>query len=536
MNNTTEKLNFTTKLAYGAGDLGSAITAGILIFFLLFFLTNVAGIPPGLAGLVLAVGKIFDAINDPFVGIWSDRTRSPWGRRLPWMFWGAVPFGVFFVLQWLVPPLNLWSLFFYYVLVGILFNIAYTMVNLPYTALTPELTKDYNERTSLNSFRMSFSVGGSILSLILAGLVLQQYPEDPQKQYAVLGLVASLISVIAIFWCVLRVPERNSQPILSQSQKKILGKGLVVAGVGAIVYALIRSLLTGQINIIVIVAAIVGLEITVFGVTMIFSRLEPHLVSKERIDSTQTNLNDSLPIKQQLKIAFQNRPFLYVIGIYLCSALCVQLTGSILIYFVVNWMGLSPQSFPVVAIVVQGTALIMLFGWQKFSDRFGKKNTYFCGIFFFILSQFGLFFLQPGQIFWLYVLAVISGFGVSVSYLIPWSMLPDVIEVDELRTGSRREGIFYSFMVLAQKVCLALALFLVGIALQLAGFIQQIPGGEIPIQPPAALLAIRIVLGPFPTIVLLISLVLAYFYPITEEFHTQIRAQLLEKQKLNHPG
>ena len=199
-----EKLNFTTKLAYGSGDMGPAITANILVFFLLYFFTNVAGLPAGLAGSILAIGKIGDAINDPIAGILSDRTRTRWGRRIPWMLWGTLPFGIFFFLQWIVPQfsndptVNSWCLFVYYIVIAILFNLAYTAVNLPYTALTPELTQDYNERTSLNSFRFAFSIGGSILSLILATFVFQAYPDDPQQQYLVLGLISTVISMIAI--------------------------------------------------------------------------------------------------------------------------------------------------------------------------------------------------------------------------------------------------------------------------------------------------------------------------------------------------
>lgn len=536
MNNLTEKLQFTTKLAYGSGDFGPAITANILVFFLLYFFTNVAGLPAGIAGTILAVGKIVDAVNDPIVGIWSDRTRSSWGRRLPWMFWGALPFGLFFFLQWLVPnfsdnlTVNTRFLFVYYVLIGILFNISYTMVNLPYTALTPELTQDYDERTSLNSFRMGFSLGGSILSLLLSGLIFQLYPGSEQEQYAVLGLFCSLISIVAIYWCVFRVPERGSQPILSATRKKVVGRLLIVGGGLGIVYGLLKILLTGTMRIIPIMIALVGLQLILFGITLLFAKIEPHLT----VNNNQSNI-DSQPepssILRQIKTAFSNRPFLYVIGIYLASWLGVQLTASILIYFVVSWMGLPASSFPSVALAVQGTALVMLFIWKLISDRLGKKTVYFLGTSLWIVAQFGLFFLQPGQIFWLYFLAVIAGCGVSVAYLIPWSMLPDVIELDELLTGERREGIFYSFMVLIQKIGLALALFLVGIALDLAGFLENVPGEEIPVQPESALLAIRIAIGPLPTVFLIFGLIIAYFYPITSDYHAQIRQQLQEKKR-----
>ncbi len=122
-----EKLNLATKLAYGAGDLGPAVTSNIAIFFLLVFFTNVAGIPPGLAGSILMIGKVWDAINDPIVGVLTDKTKSRyWGRRLPWMFYGAIPFGIFFFLQWTIPQFyldpgqNTLALFWYYVAIGIL--------------------------------------------------------------------------------------------------------------------------------------------------------------------------------------------------------------------------------------------------------------------------------------------------------------------------------------------------------------------------------------------------------------------------------
>ncbi len=457
-----KKLNFWTKLAFGAGDLGPAITANISVFFVLVFLTNVAGLPAGLAGSVLMVGKIWDAINDPIVGVLSDRTVHPWGRRYPWMVFGAIPFGILFFLQWIVPGNNTSFLFWYYVIIAILFNTAYTAVNLPYTALTPELTTDYNERTSLNSFRFAFSIGGSIFSLILAQIIFSFFPNNPYERYGVLGAICGFLSVIPLFWCFLGTRHQ---------------------------------VLAGQ--------------------------------------SGQNNEDDSgsLPIAEQIKIAFSNRPFLLVIGIYLCSWLGVQLTASILPYFVVNWMQLPEATFPQVAIAVQGTALVMLFVWNLVSQRYGKKAVYFMGMGLWIITQAGLFFLQPGQISLMYILAILAGCGVATAYLVPWSMIPDVIDLDELNTGQRREGVFYSFMVLLQKIGLAIGLFLVGQALQMAGFISTIPGQPAPIQPDSALFAIRFAIGPLPTLVLIVGMVFAFLYPITQEVHADILLRLAEKKQ-----
>ena len=535
-----EKLNFTTKLAYGSGDMGPAITANILVFYLLYFFTNVAGLDAGLAGSILAIGKIGDAINDPIAGILSDRTRTRWGRRIPWMLFGAIPFGIFFFLQWIVPTfsadpnVNKWCLFAYYIIIATLFNLAYTVVNLPYTALTPELTQDYNERTSLNSFRFAFSIGGSILSLILAGFITAAYPDDLQQRYIVLGLVSTLISVIAILWCTFRIQEKGASPLLQQQGKKILGFILSAAGAAGVVYGFTQIIGNQGINLTGIIAVLFGLQSIGFGLTLIFAKTESHLNSVEAIASK--NLADnapSLPIKEQLKIAFANKAFLYVIGIYMCSWLGVQMTASILIYYVVGWMGMDESAFPTVAIAVQGTALVMLFFWKMVSDRLGKKAVYYMGTAIWILAQAALFLIKPGQVGLLYVGAIAAGFGVSVAYLIPWSMIPDVVDLDELNTGKRREGIFYSFMVFLQKLGLALALFLIGIALEWSGFIKQLPGEAIPIQPESALFAIRVAIAPLPTVFLIIGLILTYFYPITKEVHADIIRQLKARKNVD---
>ncbi|MEG4486104.1 MFS transporter [Microcoleus sp. D2_18a_B4] len=463
-NPKTKKLSLSTKLAYGAGDLGPAITANVLAFYLLVFFTNVAGLPAGLASNILVVGKVWDAINDPIVGVLSDRTSHPWGRRYPWIIYGGIPFGIFFFLQWIVPSTDHTVLFWYYVAISILFNTAYTAVNLPYTALTPELTQDYNERTSLNSFRFAFSIGGSIFSLILALIIFAVFEKNPNQQYLVLGAISAVISVLPLYWCVLGTRKH---------------------------------------------------------------------VAAQLLENAELDNSTSLPLKEQLQIAFSNRPFLYVIGIYLFSWLGVQLTATIIPYFVVNWMQQPQYVFSLVAIAVQGTALIMLFVWSKVSERYGKKAVYFMGMSLWIIAQAGLFFLQPGQVFQMYLLAVMAGVGVSTAYLIPWSMIPDVIELDELQTGERREGVFYSFMVLLQKIGLAGGLWLVGQALEGAGFLSTVPGQQAPVQPDSALFAIRFAIGPLPTIALIAGMILTYFYPITREVHAEILLKLRERKAQN---
>ena len=298
---------------------------------MLFFFTNVAGLPPGLAGSILMIGKISDAINDPIIGVLSDKTRSRWGRRLPWILGGIIPFAFCYVLQWFIPQfsedlnVNQWGLFVYYVVIGILFNIAYTTVNLPYTALTPELTQDYNERTSLNSFRFSFSIGGSILSLILYILASIAYPDNPQLRFLILGFSCSFLGIIALLWCSLRIQEKGKNPILNSTNKKQLGIVLTTIGVLGIIYVILRiipgtsSLVGGnsQVDYISFFALLSSLLLLGFGCSLLLAKIEDHLVIQEVKQNRKDNqIESNLSFSQQLKIVFNNRPFLFVIFLY----------------------------------------------------------------------------------------------------------------------------------------------------------------------------------------------------------------------------
>lgn len=461
------KLSLSTKLAFGAGDMGAGITATLTAFSFLIFLTNVANLRPALAGTVLLIGKIWDAINDPVVGYLSDRTQSRWGRRHVWMIAAAIPFGVFFFLHWIVPDVtpnesvSQWGRFAYYVAVSVCFNTAFTAVNLPYTALTPELTKNYDERTSLTSYRFMFSIGGSILALALGFASELVFPDDSIVQYFALGSICAVLSVLPVYWCVWGTTDRTA-----------------------------------------------------------FDPKNPPPVP----DTAE----DVVPIWQQIQIVFQNRPFLFVIGIYLCSWFSFQLTAAMIPYYAVNWMGM--ESYFSVALVVQGTAMVALLFWNRISHRYGRKLTYFAGMTAWIIAQGCLFFLPSDRVTMLYVLCAMAGLGISTAYLVPWSMLTDVTDLDELNHGQSREGIFYAFMVFLQKTGLALGLWLAGYALELSGFIEPLPGEAIPQQPDSALLAIRLVVGPIPTVFLIVGLVLTYFYPLTREIHDDIVLQLQERR------
>jgi GPH family glycoside/pentoside/hexuronide:cation symporter len=455
----SEKLSFWTKLAYGSGDLGTAIAAGLRAFFLLIFFTDVARLDPAMAGMILLINRIWDAFNDPFIGWLSDRTTSRWGRRRPWIFAGALPFGLTFFLLWVVPPFGPTGLFLYYVLISLVLDTAYTIVNVPYTALTPELTKDYDERTSLNSFRFAFSVGGALVSAVLHPIIVSSAP-DPRTGYLISGLVWAVVCTVPCY----------------------------------IVFFAIR----------------------------------------ERPESMEPHTGDSIPLAEQIRIALANRPYRFVIGLYLASWLALQLVSAVLVYYLTYYMG-TPDRIPLTLLAVQGTSFIFLFVWTAISRRYDKRLVYIAGATIWLVVQLGLAFIRPDQDYLVLPLAALAGAGVAVAYLVPWAMLPDVVDLDELETGQRREGVFYGFMVLLQKAGIALAIYFVGRALAAAGYVTPTDAVPVPTQPDSALQAIRFYIGPVPAAILAGSLLLALLYPITRARHRQILASLALRRAGTQP-
>jgi len=445
-----QRLSLATKLAYGAGDLGPAIVAGVNGFFIFEFLINVAGLRPAVAGSVFLIAKIWDSVNDPIIGWLTDKTVSRMGRRRPWLLFAAVPFGLAFFLHWIVPPLSEGLKFWYYLVVALLLDTALTAVNVPYVALTPELTPDYDERTSLTSVRMSFSILGSTLAAFFHTQIVSAF-KDPFVGNAVSAGVWTFFLIVPCF-------------------------------------------------------------ITFFGTR------EPEYATHAEAKGPG--------FLEGLKIALSNRAFILVTIIYLLSWLTLQFVQNNLFIYVKDWVGMDTRNFGFVLLAIQFSSFVWVLIWARVSERIGKKNVYYLGAAVFVPVLLGLFFIQPGQVTLLFVLAVLAGIGVSVGYLVPWSMVPDVIEMDELETGQRREGVFYGFFVFLQKLGLSLGLFVSGQVLDAAGYIRAVPGEVAPVQPDSVLLALRVLVGPAGAAILLLSFVAVYLYPITKAKHAEIRAQL----------
>ncbi len=159
------KLNIKEKIGYGLGDAASSMFWKLFSMYLLFFYTDVFGIPAAAAGTMFLLTRIWDAANDPIMGVLADRTKSKWGKFRPYLLWLAIPFGVIGVLLFSTPDLGTTGKIVYAYVTYTVMMMVYTGVNVPYAALMGVMTPDSKQRTTLSTFRMVFAFGGSILVL-----------------------------------------------------------------------------------------------------------------------------------------------------------------------------------------------------------------------------------------------------------------------------------------------------------------------------------------------------------------------------------
>jgi glycoside/pentoside/hexuronide:cation symporter, GPH family len=196
------KLGLGIKLGFGVCDVGGNLFVTVLGFYLLNFITDSLLLGAGLAGTALLIGKIWDGAIDPAIGTLSDRTRSRMGRRRPWMLAGAIAIVFLMALMFTNPHIGGQGALFLWVLaVYVLMVAAYSVINIPYGALTPELTKDYDERTTLNAFRMSFAVVGTFIGALAVGPVRALFASQDLGWSAVglaMGAVVAVTALITI--------------------------------------------------------------------------------------------------------------------------------------------------------------------------------------------------------------------------------------------------------------------------------------------------------------------------------------------------
>ncbi|WP_024547947.1 glycoside-pentoside-hexuronide family transporter [Siccibacter turicensis] len=206
-------LSVKEKIGYGMGDAASHIIFDNVMLYMMFFYTDIFGIPAGFVGTMFLLARALDAISDPVMGLVADRTRSRWGKFRPWIIFGALPFGIVCVFAYSTPELSLTGKMVYAAVTYTLLTLMYTVVNIPYCALGGVITSDPQQRISLQSWRFVLATAGGMLSTVLMmPLVSLLGGEDKAVGFQGGIAVLSVVAFLMLAFCFFTTKERVSAP------------------------------------------------------------------------------------------------------------------------------------------------------------------------------------------------------------------------------------------------------------------------------------------------------------------------------------
>ena len=423
MQTTTERVPARVKLAYGIGAIAYGIKDNGFATFLLLFYNQVIGLPPGTVGFVIAIALLFDAFIDPLLGLVSDRTNTRFGRRHPWLYASAIPIAISWVLLW-HPPAGISepALIAWLLVTAVATRAAISSNEVPSYALAPEMTRDYHERTSVFAYRYVFGWLGGLAFLMLAYGWFLAPPRGAQTgplaltgygDYGVWGAIVMAVAVLVSALGTQKFALRRKATPVPHYGVRDMLRGL-------------RQTLSNRGFLILMAAGMIAY--TAQGISFSMS-------------------NYLLGFFWQLRPAqFLTYSMILFVGVVLASLIAAPLSrrmGKRAAAALCALLGCSIQTLPY---------------WLRLAGLFPEPGDPLMVPLFFSTVVFN------------------STFGVA-SFIIVASMMSDVVEDSEERTGRREEGLFFSGALFMQKCSGGLGILGTGLVLAIAAFpAKAVPG------------------------------------------------------------
>jgi Na+/melibiose symporter-like transporter len=462
------RLDVLTKILYAAGDIPNSVKTTLAALFGFYFYTTVMGVPATLAGVAAGIGLAWDAVIDPYIGYLSDRSRFRWGRRHAFMLAGALTMGIGFWASFAPPRgLSTTGLFLWVLGTGFVVRTATSVYRVPYFALGAELSRDYDERTSVTAFRGFLAVAGALAAASLSFVVF--FPNrvpgvDPKLDYSgypamglAFGAVMTLLSLVGALgtWRWRHASGTGDAP----------PPGRFFAGFAQCLRRpSFRALFTSS-------------SLFFLGISM-NAALSIHFLTH------YARVTDSAALS-----AFQ-------VAFYLAG-----LAG------VVFWLRVSRrmEKNRLYVLGTVATAAVMLAVFLLV----GEGHP-----------------LGTGNIRALVVGHALVGFFGSTLWFVPATLIADVVDEDELATGERREGAFFGLYSFGQQLATGLALLLTGVLVD--HFAGLVPG---PAAPSAETVwRIGLIYGGLPAALILAAAVTALPYRVGRREMAAIQAQLDQRR------
>jgi len=381
-------LSLREKVSYGMGDFASSMFWKLFSMFLLFFYTDVFGISAAAVGTMFLVTRVWDAFNDPLMGIISDRTETKMGKFRPYLLYGAIPFAIIGVLTFSSPDLSSNGKLIYAYVTYTLMMMAYTAVNVPYASLMGVMTSNTDQRTTLASFRFIGAFTGGLFVTSTANYFVEMFSEmagpDSGYQYtvAIYACLAAVLFIITALGTKERLKPAIAKPRLKEDLKDIAKNGPWFIMLGAAISVLIFNSLRDGSILYYFKYYVQDQAVTIFGSTYEFSH---------------TTLSSA----------------------YLSVWLGSNILGVILA--------------------------------KPLAAKVGKKTAFQISVLSSAALSFIIYLLQPDQIGLLFLTNVLIGISAGIVLPLIWSMYADIADYSEWKTGRRATGLIFSSSSMSQK-------------------------------------------------------------------------------------
>lgn len=475
-----EKISMREKVGFSLGDGAANFIFQTIMLLQLSFYTDSFGISAAAAGWLFLVARLIGAVADPVMGVLADRTDTRWGKFRPWILWTAVPFGIIGFLAFTTPDFGPSGKLIYAYITYILLMIIYSANNVPYAALSGVITGDMAERNSISSIRFIF--------VTIATLAIQGFALPMVNHYG----------------------EGNSAK---------------------------------------------GYQITmgIFSVLAVIFLLVTFFTTKERIKPA---IKEPMPLKQDISDLLKNKPWLIMFLVFTMMFIFLGIRNSILLYFfkyyldetsmitmlevfnrglfgLIDKLGMigpnadiAGNAFSIINIISQLACILGLVVSRPLANRFGKRDVFRSGLVLAVIFATLFIMISPENVGLTLILQTLFQFMWGVAAMsLPWAMMADVADFSEWKNNRRATALTFAGIIIGLKVGLAIGGALAGSLLNMYGYVANIE------QTAHTQFGIRMITSIWPSVFLIIGIVLLFFYQINKTTEIKMQDELAERRK-----
>ena len=449
-----EKVSGRMRVAFAFGEVGDNVALNIFNFLLFTFYFAVVGVPVLWISAGMILWSVWNAINDPLIGYLSDRTKTRWGRRVPWMMGATIPLAVLLILLF-TPPIGLNSdiaNFIYFMIILMLFDTVYTSFNLNYNALFSEMFVEMEDRSRTGKIRISFVYIATIFAFLFPLLIIEDvanihnYPYT-MSQYQLVGIISAIVIILT------------------------------------------------------------------YGVILKWGVREPKVFQKDA--------ETAMGLKDTLKNSFKNKSFQWFLFPALGTWLCIGLLGTLVALHAIFAIGVDEFGLLILLLVYFIFAAASTPVWEYIRRKRGARMSGMIGIVAWAIPMLVYAFSTSFEM--ALIAMIFYGFGQGGGLYFYDQCIAEIIDEDEIEHGTRRSGIYYAVINFLIRASAIINFVVIGIVFANVDWATYTPSpGDVTV------LALRLLMGLYPTVILAISLIGMYYYPIHGERLMENRRKLTE--------